>query len=90
MSTVAVTDTITEAEKRFSLTRNQSPDFFTECNHQLPELNSDWERDKFGFCQNHYPINPLILKILILTKIICVHLRSSAFSILKILKSWTF
>ncbi|TAE60151.1 MAG: type I restriction endonuclease subunit R [Nostocales cyanobacterium] len=44
MKTLAVTDTITtiaEAEKRFNLTRNQSPDFFTEWYDQLPELNND-------------------------------------------------
>lgn len=44
MQTFAVTETITtitEAEKRFNLTRNQSPDFFTEWYDQLPELNND-------------------------------------------------
>jgi hypothetical protein len=44
MQTIAVTDAITtiaEAEKRFGLSRSESPDFFPEWNHKLPEINSD-------------------------------------------------
>jgi hypothetical protein len=39
MQTLAVTETIAEAEKRLGLSRSKSQDFFTEWHDQLPEIN---------------------------------------------------
>ena len=43
MRTLVVTEavtTISEAERKFGLRRNESKDFFTEQYNQLPEINS--------------------------------------------------
>ncbi|MBE9232615.1 type I restriction enzyme HsdR N-terminal domain-containing protein [Cuspidothrix issatschenkoi LEGE 03284] len=75
MKTLAVTDTITtiaEAEKRLSLTRNQSPDFFREWCDQLPPLNNDdiknlttlWQRYMYHRSDGHLLESTVILLLI--------------------------